>query len=59
MDMRINVAGLLKEQVGSTRSMDLEGEVLEIEGEAPSIVSGRLLLTRTDLGIWVSGALDI
>jgi len=59
MDMRINVAGLLKEQVDSTRSMDLEGEVLEIEGEAPSIVSGRLLLTRTDLGIWVSGALDI
>ncbi|MEK9659410.1 MAG: DUF177 domain-containing protein [Chloroflexota bacterium] len=59
MDLQINVAGLLKEHAGATRSVELDGPVLELEDGTQAHVSGRLRLTRTDRGVWLSGALDI
>jgi uncharacterized protein len=59
VDLQINVAGLLKEHAGATRTVELDGTDLEMEDGTCARVSGRLRLTRTDRGVWVSGALDI
>lgn len=56
----VNVAQLLKEDVGSTRVHMLDVPWAAREDEAPrSHARGRLTLTRTDRGIWVSGAVEI
>ncbi len=59
MDLQINVAGLLKEHAGATRAVDLDGARLELEDGAHASVAGKLRLTRTDRGVWVSGTVDI
>ena len=59
MDLLVNVAQLLTERVGATRTIEVNGPELEIEGAAPAFVSGRIVLTRTDIGIWASGDLAV
>ena len=58
-DLQVNVAQLLKEHVGATRVVELDGPLLELEDSAPAHVSGKLTLTRTDQGVWVSGPVEI
>ena len=55
MDLLVNVAQLLKERAGATRTIEVNGPELELEGAAPAFVRGRIALTRTDIGIWASG----
>ena len=56
MDLQFNVAGLLKERAGAKRIVELDGARIE-QTDAPSTdVTGNLVLTRTDRGIWASGA---
>ena len=57
--MQVNVAQLLREPAGATRSMELDGSILEWEGSPPAYLRGQLLLTKTDRGIWVSGPVGI
>jgi len=54
--MQINVSGLLKESVGSTRHHHLSGAI-DIAGETVSEVTGEVTLTRTSRGILVSGTI--
>ena len=55
--MQYNVAQLLKESVGATRSYSVDAEA-RIAGNATERVTGELHLLRTDKGIWVSTALQ-
>ena len=55
MDLLVNVAQLLKESVGATRTIEVNGPELEIEGAGSAFVRGKIVLTRTDIGIWASG----
>ncbi len=55
MDLLVNVAQLLMESVGGTRTIEVNGPDLEIEGAVPAFVRGRIVLTRTNVGIWASG----
>ena len=59
IEMQVNVAQLLKERPGATRLMELDGPALELADAASAVVRGELALTRTDRGIWASGALAI
>lgn len=52
--MRINVAQLLKESIGSSRSYQINESVGE---EGINSVKGEITLTRTDRGILVKGAM--
>ena len=52
--MLYNVAQLLKESVGSTRSYDIDEPVPIDVGAAPIYPQGQLSLMRTDKGIWVN-----
>ena len=55
--MQINVAQLLKSQVGSTRSYEVSGEVDILGDDCRSRVSGGVSLIRTDRSILVKGTL--
>lgn len=58
--MRLNVAQLLKEPTGATRSLTLDREpLLDTDDEELGTVTGDLKLTKTDRGIWVSGDVEI
>ncbi len=59
MDLLVNVAGLLKEQTGAMHPIEVNGPELEIDGAEPAFVRGRIVLTRTDIGIWASGDVAI
>ncbi|MEX2598255.1 MAG: DUF177 domain-containing protein [Dehalococcoidia bacterium] len=59
MDLQVNVAQLLKEQVGGTRIVDIDAQQLELEDAGPASVTGKVTLTRTDMGVWASGAVGI
>lgn len=59
MDLQVNVAQLLKERAGARRNLELEDGLLDQDGGAPAHVSGSLVLTRTDRGIWVSGTVAL
>ena len=52
--MLYNVAQLLKESVGSTRSYNIDETVLIDGAAAPIYPRGQLSLMRTDKGIWVN-----
>ena len=57
--MRINVAQLLREQVGSSRSYDVDEEQHNLDGdEGVQSLRGQITLLRTDEGILVSGVLE-
>lgn len=55
LQLQINVAQLLMERIGTTKDVTFDGSELELEEEPPAYVRGRLRLTRTDAGVWVSG----
>lgn len=57
--MKVNVAQLLKETVGATRSADLDGPLLDSDQSVLGTVTGELKLTKTDRGVWVSGPVEI
>jgi uncharacterized protein len=59
LEMRINVAQLLKETVGATRSLDLDGPLLDSDGLNLGTAMGGLKLTKTDRGVWVSGSIEM
>ncbi len=52
--MKFNVAQLLKDPIGSTRDYRLT-EPLEVPGEDPRPVSGKVRLLRTNRGVLVRG----
>ncbi|MFC2023069.1 DUF177 domain-containing protein [Chloroflexota bacterium] len=56
--MEINVAQLLKENIGSTRSYEVSGEVDILGDGGESTVSGEVSLMRTDRSILVRGKLS-
>ena len=56
--MRFNVAQLLKDGVGSRRSYPLDENFEAIQETGTSWVRGRVTLTRTDVGIWLSGPIE-
>lgn len=55
-----NVAQLLKEPIGATRSYDVLATVLQGDAEVSQVtpVTGPIVLLRTNLGILVEGALQ-
>jgi uncharacterized protein len=55
--MRYNIAQLLKEPTGSTRSDTVDEGSLLLDEVTVDRLEGQLLLTRTDAGIWVHGSL--
>lgn len=55
--MQYNVAQLLKESVGATRSYPVDAEAQITDGTTER-VTGELRLLRTDKGIWTSAALE-
>lgn len=58
-EMKVNVAQLLKETVGASRSADLDGPLLDSDQSVLGTVTGELRLTKTDRGVWVSGPVEI
>ena len=56
--MFYNVAELLKEPLGSTRTYSIDESILTEDGNAHNSFSGTVSLLRTDKGIWVSAGLD-
>ena len=58
-EMQVNVAQLLKESLGATRSFDLTGPLLDSDESVLGHVTGELKLTKTDRGVWVSGPVEI
>jgi uncharacterized protein len=57
--MRINVAQLLKEQVGASRSCEVEEEQTNLQGqEGVHSLRGQIALLRTDKGVLVTGLLE-
>ena len=56
--MRFNVAQLLKNNVGSRRSYPLDETFEAIQETGTSWVKGHVTLTRTDVGIWLSGPIE-
>ena len=57
--MNYNVAQLLKEPVGSTRSYRISGPVLSDDGDSEFVSEGRVALMRTDRGILVTAELEV
>ena len=55
LQLQVNVAQLLKDAVGATRTFEVDGPELESDDGASAHVHGALRLTRTDQGVWVSG----
>ena len=55
--MTFNVAQLLKEGVGSSRSYEVGGTLDSVNDICGAVFWGELVLTRTDKGIWASGPL--
>ena len=58
MSLLFNVAQLLKEPPGFSRSVAAEGEVSISDEGALTRVKGEVWLTRTDQGVWVEGLLN-
>lgn len=58
-EMQVNIAQLLKETVGATRSIDLDSPLPGSEDSGPGSVTGELRITKTDRGVWVSGSVEI
>ncbi|MBI2855232.1 MAG: DUF177 domain-containing protein [Chloroflexi bacterium] len=56
--MRFNVAQLLKESVGARRSYSLDDGIERLSETGTTRVQGKITLTRTDKGIWVTGSLE-
>ncbi|MCY4581362.1 MAG: DUF177 domain-containing protein [Chloroflexi bacterium] len=56
LQLQVNVAQLLKDAVGATRTFEVDGPELESDDGSPACVQGKLRLTRTDRGVWVSGS---
>ena len=56
VQLQVNVAQLLKDAVGATRTFEIDSPELESDDGALAYVQGALRLTRTDQGIWVSGS---
>ena len=57
--MNYNVAQLLKEPVGSTRTFRVSETVLIEDGATQISPQGRLSFLRTDRGIWVSARFEV
>ena len=55
LQLQVNVAQLLKDAIGTTRTFEVDDPELESDDGAPAYVQGALRLTRTDRGIWASG----
>jgi uncharacterized protein len=53
-----NVAQLLKEPVGSTRTLEVVDELPAPDGDAVTHIRGQVRLIRTDQGIWTEGSVD-
>jgi uncharacterized protein len=58
--MQVNVAQLLKESIGSTRSYDVDEPIdLDITGdEGGGVVTGKVTLTHTNRGILATGTFE-
>lgn len=56
--MQFNVAQLLKEGVGSRRSYSLDESFEALQETGTTRAWGKIVLTCTDKGIWVSGPVD-
>ena len=56
--MRFNVSQLINELSGSTRNLEIVGEILSPDGCGVSLVTGCATLMRTDVGVWVSAKLS-
>ena len=56
--MRFNVAQLMKDGVGSRRSYPLDETLEALPETGTSLVKGHITLTRTDVGIWLSGPIE-
>ena len=56
--MTFNVAQLLKEGIGSSRSYEVGGNVNLMNDTGRAVFWGEVTLTRTDKGIWASGPLS-
>jgi uncharacterized protein len=59
LEMKVNVAQLLKETVGAARSFELSDSLLDSDGSVLGTVTGALKLTKTDRGVWVSGPVEM
>ncbi len=59
MELQFNIAGLLKEHSGARRTIELDGAQSQGGDAPPATVTGSLALTRTDRGVWASGAVVI
>lgn len=59
LQLQVNVAQLLKDRVGATKTVALEDSALELGGDAWASVHGELRLTRVDQGVWASGPVAI
>ena len=55
LQLQVNVAQLLKDAVGATRTFEVDGLALESDEGASAYVRGEFRLTRTDRGVWASG----
>jgi uncharacterized protein len=55
MQLQVNVAQLLKDAVGATRTFEVDGLALDSDEGVPAYVRGEFRLTRTDRGVWASG----
>ena len=56
--MRFNVSQLLKDSVGSRRSYPLDETFDALQETGTSRVKGQVTLTRTDVGVWISGPIE-
>ena len=56
--MLVNIAQLLKEPVGSTRTVNINEYINNIGNEQKQSVTGKILIIRIDKGILVEGKLS-
>ena len=59
LQLQVNVAQLLKNVVGTTRTFEVDGLALESDDGVPAYVRGEFRLTRTDRGVWASGSVAL
>ena len=58
MSIQSNVAKLLKEPVGSTRTLRFDGRFIPLDDTGETHARGAVLLTRIPQGVMVSGTVD-
>ena len=57
--MQYNISQLIQEPTGSKRTYEINEDSFDVEGFDASDIKGQILLTKTDIGIWLRGVASL